>query len=45
MAKGAHPLFIAIAKSFFRSVIPDNPPCPPFKKGGKLQEIAGKVPL
>jgi len=36
---------IVIAKSFFRSGNPYNPPLPPFKKGGKLQGIAAKVPL
>jgi hypothetical protein len=36
---------IGIAKSFFRSGNPYNPPLPPFKKGGKLQGIAEKVPL
>jgi hypothetical protein len=34
-----------IAKRFFRSGTPDNPPCPPLKKGGKYKELQEKSPF
>jgi hypothetical protein len=37
--------YIAIAKSFFRSGKPYNPPCPPLKKGGNYKELQGKSPF
>jgi len=37
--------FIAIAKSFFRSGKPYNPPCPPLKKGGNCKELLLKYPF
>jgi len=45
MAKGAHPVFIAVAKSFSRSETPDNPPCPPLKKGGNYKKLQEKSPF
>ncbi len=36
---------IAIAKSFFRSGKPCNPPCPPLKKGGNCKELLSKSPF
>ena len=35
----------AIAKSFFRSGTPYNPPCPPLKKGGNYKELQEKSPI
>jgi hypothetical protein len=39
------PVTIAIAKSFFRSGNPYNPPCPPLKKGGNYKELQEKSPF
>jgi hypothetical protein len=36
---------IAIAKSFFRYGKPDNPPCPPLKKGKNYKELLLKSPF
>jgi hypothetical protein len=36
---------IAIAKSFFRSGKPYNPPGPPLKKGGNYKELLLKSPF
>jgi hypothetical protein len=48
MAKGYNlriNCLIAIAKSFFRSGKPYNPPCPPLKKGGNYKELLVKSPF
>ena len=36
---------IAIAKSFFHSGNPYNPPYPPLKKGGNYEELQEKSPF
>jgi hypothetical protein len=36
---------IAIAKNFFRSGNPDNPPCPPLKRGETSRNFRKSSPL
>ena len=44
-ARFSPPAGIAIAKSFFRSLIATNPPQPPFNKGGNYKELLLKSPF